>query len=220
MIDWIYWIEGGQWDNALVFNDEYGHIYNQLKQYFTNVYSINVQNIHEFKKAFDSNRLKEIQFDLIFCTYLFHELTTHRKNIKIISERLFSVLSEQGNLVFGYMHGWILLGYIINRMLTNNVLKSFYEYSEINNGKPAANIFYKNLMKSRRFKPIHTLFVFPTYQEPWTISNSKLFGQRACDWKKSTRRNSAMLWFMSSRFTSWLCKYWWPHRIMIIGNEN
>ena len=219
-IDWIYWIEADQWNNALVLNDNSGYVSNSLKLYFNNVYSVLANNPYEFQKIFDDISLKEMQFDLIFCTDLFHELRVDRKNAKAVLDRFHLNLSERGNLIFGYMRGWNILKYTIDKTLNNNIFKNYHEYPEIKKRKVTADVYYRNLMKNKDFKIIRSLFSFPSHEYPWTISNSKIFGKGVRDWKRKNRRNSLIFRFMSSKITSWLCRYWWPYRILIIGKQD
>ena len=219
-VDWIFWIDINKWGNALVFNDYSGQIQTRLTLYFQKVFTKTISSAFEIDKVITSSSKGNIKFDLIFCSYLFDESTSNRKSFFNYLYKISSMLEDDGNIVFGYTKGPIPISYAIEWIFGTISLGSFFDYLRVFCKRPKWRYFSHNALSDHGAYLKKKLYVFPNCLEPWTISDSDVFGQHIGTWKKKTRKNQMLFSLMSSGSMHKLLDIWWPHRIAIIGKQN
>jgi len=219
-IDWIFWIDIPTWNNALVFNDPSERISTCLRQYFPTVDSLTIESMVEFEKVFHENVIRKNFYDLLFCTYLFHDIPANTGQVALMYETLYSALTPNGNLVFGYVHGSPSFGTVIQKLMEGGTVPFGVQRHRVRGSKVRGKELVETTRTDHRFRLISTLFVYPTITNPWTISDSDLIFKNVHGWKRKTQRNGILLSMMSSRFGSPLARYWWPNRIVILSKRD
>ena len=217
--DWIYWVPLQEWRNAVVFNDHSQNTSLELRPYFLNVHSVTVRSLDDLADFVTGLERERLSCDLVVSTYLLQHFIPDKPTMSRLIQYASRMLSSRGVIVCGYTFGWKLVGSALDRMLGNRETRRWAHFFRWDSRERLTNRFCLALRRSHCFRTVDTLYVFPSYETPWTISNSAFLGRGVRDWKKKTRGNAPLLWFMSSPWTTRLFKYWWPQRILVAGKH-
>lgn len=213
-INWLYWVDIKKWDNALVIQDEGNEISRQLSYFFKNVEQVNVIAEADFLSVYET-LTRQKRYDLILFTHSFLCSIQDAQFASRILKCTCMGLSSDGHVVIEYqkMTNWFFS--LIFRTLGGNIEPRLTSTKK--GCKP--DVIMNLLNRDPSFLIQDTLFVFPSVSQPLKNSNSDVFFKQITDWKKKTKKNQLLLWFVGAQLTYRFSKLWWPSRILIVGRK-
>jgi hypothetical protein len=211
-VGWIYWVDLSKLKRALVIDDIGGNILKGLKNYFNKVDLISINEIYKLYETNEISDKRIYQYDLIYFSDSLNKKIIDKNQWDLIVKNIYSIMSDNGQLVFFQTMKNILSNVIINAIFGGSIDK------RKSNSKTAKNIKYLNynLRKSKGFYLADFLFLHFDCDQSFTIWNSKLYMDGIFNWRKGRSIRAKLINILFSKYFLCISKRLWPNKIKVM----